>query len=222
MRRTNETLALEKIGGWETLDASEQQTVRERTLRVLKNRQNEEKSVYEIGRDLIELRQILHPKKMWTEFLRSKFHMSVATSFRYIKYTRTMERKLSPPIIDMVLEMGYSIPLKALEASRPPKTEDRDQIVRYLDRLSARPARVASIEVTPDFALKNLLNEVILTTNKLPENGRTRQAFIVRFIGMTLAQFGYQETTFKPIEIPDEFRVFRGRPRLSDRSSDVA
>jgi hypothetical protein len=223
MRKTTDALALDRLGGWDSLDPSEQQTVIQNSIAVLKARQAEGQSVYEIGRHLITLREILYPRKMWTEFLRFTFRMSVATGFRYIKYTKTMDKKLSPPIIDVVIEMGYSIPLKALEASRPPKTEDKDQIVRYLDRLSARPARTTSIEVTPDFALKNLLNEVILTVNKLPPNGRTRQAFLTRFIGMVLAQHGYsQETTFSPVEFPDEFRVFRGRPRLTDRSTEVA
>lgn len=227
MRRTIDVLALESLDGWNDLNKSEQETIKTETEAVILARQAEQQSSLEVGKRLTRIREILEPRRgMWKEYLQSSFKMSVATAYRYIKNYEVSERKLPKPILNMAIQMGYTIPIRALENSRPPKTTDRAGIIRFLDRISTRPVRVQTIELTPDEALKHLLNEVILTVDKLPKNGRTRSSVLQRFVGMVLTQYGYeQETSFTPIEIPDFLRVFRGRPtleRLNSPKQEVA
>jgi hypothetical protein len=217
VRKSTELVSLESLTGWDTLEKNEQSSVTKSTESAKLNRASMRQSRLAFGADLIAVREVLMPKGMWTGYCRSIFHMSVATAFRYTKHYEVISKKIEQPLIDFAIEAGYEIPLKALEASRPPKTEDPDEMVRFLERINAsEKKKVVVIEYDPNDVLKDVLHDSELGYGRLPQDKRTRNNFIHNYIGMLMTLFGIgHEQSFKPVAIPDHFRVVKGRPRLS-------
>ena len=208
------------IEGWENLSAEEQGTVRDETQAARTALISEGQSRLTVGEHLIAIRDILEPKKMWTSYLRTTFHMSVATAFRYIKYFEVNAKRLPKPVFAVALEMGYSLPAKAIESTNPPKTDDREKIMQYLDRINKPAPKSQPAESNPDELMKSCIHFVGLQFSKLPKNSRIRGNFARNLIGMEMTVFGMgNEQSFAPVGIPENFRVVRGRPRKIPASS---
>lgn len=213
--KSAQSIALEKIDGWDTLEQREVEIVVNATQLAREARRQERQSKMQFGKQLQIVREILEPRRLWMAYLKAAFHMSAATGYRYIKYYEVTEQKLPKQVLTVALNMGYDIPISVLETTRPPKTDDHETIVRYLERVTLIRPRATSIERSTDDIVKEWLHAVVLGWPKLPPNPRTRANVIRNYIGMLMTQFGIgNEQTFAPVAIPDNFRVIRGRPRL--------
>lgn len=214
VKKTSENAALESLNGWDTLEQTQQLTISQHTESGKKHLSDTRRSRLAFGADLAAVRPILMEKEMWTDYCRSIFHMSVATAFRYVKYYETTSKKLPQPLIDFAIQTGYEIPLKAVESSRPPKTEDPDEMTKYLERINVKEKKIIVIEHNPDSVLKDLLHEAELAYNRLPKHSRTRSNFINNLFGMLMTVFGIgHKQTFEPAAIPEHFKIVRGRPK---------
>lgn len=217
MPKNSTSVALEKIEGWDLLEQAELETVLTNDAIAVEARQGELQNKLKFGKALIEIKAVLEPKRgLWMAYLKHRFHMSIPTAYRYIERVEKAEAKLPKPVVNLAIKLGYDINPKNIENTRPPQTNDHQEIIRYLDRVTLiRPPKPSSTEQSPDEFLKNGLNCVILGWDKLPQNPRSRANTLRTYIGMLMTQFGISNpTTFDPVAIPDHLRVFRGRPRL--------
>lgn len=210
------SVALEKIEGWDLLEQSEIETVLTNDAIAVEARQGELENKMKFGRALREIREVLEPKRgLWMAYLKHRFHMSIPTAYRYIDRADKVDEKLHPQIIKAAIKLGYDINPKAIEHTRPPLPNDHSEIVRYLDRVTTLRPKSISIERTTDDIVKNWLHCVELGWDKLPQNSRSRANALRNYIGMLMTRFGISNpTTFEPIAIPEEYRVYRGRPRM--------
>lgn len=222
----NPSVALEKIEGWDLLEQAEINTVLKNDAIAVEARKGELENKMAFGRALTEIRQVLEPKRgLWMAYLKHRFHMSIPTAYRYIERVEKAEAKLPKPVMNMAIKLGYDINPKAIENTRPPQTNDHEEIKRYLDRVTfIRPKSAVATEKSTDDVLKEWLNCVILGWNKLPANPRSRANTLRTFQGMLLTQFGISNPmTIEPVAIPDHLRVYRGRPSLERmKRADVA
>lgn len=217
MARSSQSVALERIEGWDLLEQGELEVVLTNDAIAVEARQGELENKLKFGRALREIRNVLEEKRgLWMAYLKHRFHMSIPTAYRYIERADKAEAKLPKPVLNMAIKLGYDINPKAIENTRPPQGNDHDEIVRYLDRVTTLRPRSVTIEKSTDDILKEWLNCVTLGWNKLPPSPRARANTLRTHIGMLMTQFGISNpTTFDPVAIPDHLRVFRGRPNLS-------
>lgn len=216
MAKNSQSVALERIEGWDLLEQSEIQIVLTNDAIAVETRQGELENKLRFGRALREIREVLEPKRgLWMAYLKHRFHMSIPTAYRYIDRADKVDRKLSLPIVKTAIRLGYDINPRAIENTRPPQTNDHDDIVRYLDRVTTIRPRSVSIERSTDDIVKGWLHCVELGWEKLPQHSRSRANALRSYIGMLMTRFGISNpTTFDPIAIPEEYRVYRGRPRI--------
>lgn len=215
------SVALDKIEGWDLLEQNEIETVLTNDAIAVEARQSELENKLKFGKALLEIREVLEPKRgLWMAYLKHRFHMSIPTAYRYIDRVEKTEAKLPKPVVNLAIKLGYDINPKAIENTRPPQSNDQEEIKRYLDRVTTIRPKATSIEPpSSDTLIKEWLNCVILGWNKLPQNPRTRANVLRNYIGMLMTQFGISNpTSFEPVAIPDHVRVYRGRPR-HDRQS---
>jgi hypothetical protein len=207
--------SLERLAGWNELPPEEMELVRNKSQSLAEELYLERKSRAAAGKLLVELRAILDPKRMWGDFLLNGYGMSKSTAYNYINEYVMLTAKLPPPFVEVVLELGINFRPEMLEKAHPPKTEDRDKIVSYLETLKKKALRPVLVQdEPPDEVLKNCLNYVFNRWNKLPKRARVRERFKADLIGMMLQAFGSEGSErFTPIKIPDTFIVHRGRPR---------
>lgn len=217
---TPDLAELESLEGWAQLDIDEQHTVVSQAEALAKALHQEGQSKLSIGSHLMAIRGVLQPKRMWTSFLRQKFHMSVATAFRYIAEHETVSKALPANVMSIAMSRGYKIKPQAIAKNPPPKTTDTKQIVHYLDKL-VRPekSKVVVVEaLDTDLALKECLNFCKTRFSKVP-SGRARTNFTRALIGMLLTTFGMSEQTLAPVGVPDFFKAKRGRPLGSRKAA---
>lgn len=208
------------LKGWSKLEHHEQQVVREETKAVTEARRNEDESRLEVGKHLIELRKILEPHGMFLAHIKSSFGFSRATAYRYMDEYTDASKKLSKPVLEIVMRRGYRPEqMKLLQDNPPPKTSDPVVIRKHLDKIERMPREVKPepIHHSADTYLKECLNFVSNRYDKLPRNSRTRTAWVVSLIGMLMTKFGWGSgQTFEPMAIPDMLKTFRGRPKNSN------
>lgn len=224
--KTNESPRLDDLKGWSKLEHREQQVVRNETKAVAEALDNEKESKLEAGKHLIELRKILQPHGMFLAHIAANFRyddrpMGRATAYRYMDYYTETSKKLSKPVLEIVMRRGYRPEqMKLLEDNPPPKTSDPVVIRKHLDKLERRPREVKEVPESshhsPDTYLKEVINFAANRYDRLPRNARTRTAWVTSLIGMLLTRFGWGTAqTFEPMAIPDKFKSApRGRPKL--------
>jgi len=213
MRKSTAEVTPETFHGWSKLEAFEQDKVRQETLKLEEARGLESKSKLGQGEHLAKLQSILLPKKMFLSYIGEVFGMSRPTAYRYIDLYNAAQSKLPAPILEMAIRNGTKINAQILKANPPPKTEDRSAIKKYLDNLSPMRVEVAK---SPDQLLKECVNFVSTRWSQLPNNHKTRTAFVQALVGMLLGKFGIASTqTFAPMAVPDTFKAQRGRRKAA-------
>lgn len=211
------TTELEAFAGWEKLEAKEQQTVRRETDNVTEALMQEGQSKIAIGESLSTLRGILQPKHMWLALLTDRFHMSRATAYRYMEEYQKVAKALPRNVMHIARQRGFKIKPKTLVNNPPPITSDVSQIVHYLEKLE-RPVVVNPPKTEDtDMLLKECVNFVRTRFQRLPNNQRTKQAFIRSLIGMMLSTFGIaSEGSYGPMAVPAHFKPNPvGRPKAA-------
>lgn len=214
MSHSPDVSLLENLPGWGELKENARDEVKNETIAAYEDRKTERESRLSLGKRLSHVRSILEPVGGWVSWCHDVFNMSVATAYRYIKNFQIVSNKVPKPVLTVALQLGYELPAKKIESSRPPKSQNQQEIVRYLERInSSTKSKVVVIEHNPDDVLKVLLNEFILGFNKLPKIPRTRTTAFTRLVGMMMTQTGFTKPmSFEPVAIPDRMRVHRGRP----------
>lgn len=214
---TNAIAHLDDLRGWSKLEKNNQRIVREATAAVIEARRQEEESKLEIGKNLMEVRDILKPKNMWIAYLKESFEMSQASAYRYIEEYVAARRKLPKPVLEIVMRRAYRpAQIKRIEDNPPPKTHDPIKIGRYLDRLERTPMEVVEPEIVynPDTILRECVNFISNRFERLPRNMRTKIARVL--IGMMMTKFGFGAVqSFEPEAIPETFKAVRGRPKTA-------
>lgn len=207
---------LETLTGWDQLQQNEQEKVKNETIAAQEDRKSERESRLSLGKRLLTIRTILEPVGAWVEWLKNVFHMSVATAYRYIENYEIVSKKVSKKLLTMALNLGFELPARKLETARPPKTDDPEENLRFLERINnSSKGKVIVVEHPPDEVLKLLLNEFVLGFKRLPKIPRTRASSFERLVGMMMTQIGITAPrTFEPCAVPEKYIVKRGRPPL--------
>ena len=201
------------IEGWDKLESSEQQTVKTETTNLDKALIESGKARLSIGEHLFNIREVLEPKGMFTKFLNCCTRFSRASAYRYVDMFTAASQILPSPVMQQAMLRGTEkINLKAVKASPPPKTTNVTQINDYLDKIQA-PVREAA-ETNPEVLKKECWMKIHSAFQRLPNNSRTRSAWIHSLLGMALTELGVSGAqTVTPVAVPDTYRPARGRPR---------
>lgn len=213
--KAEKLIDLQTFQGLGKLEPNEQDKVRQEAKLLAEAMKTEVMSKLSIGEHLSELRKILEPKRVFVSFLKQwateyALPMSKATAYRYIELFTTAHSKMPKPVLEMALQRGTKINAAVLAQNPPPKTEDKSKIQEYLDNLKTDRVEVIP---GPDTLLKECVNFVGTRWEKLPNNHKSRTAFMRSLIGMLMARFGVaSELSFAPMAIPESFRAKRGRP----------
>ena len=204
---------LESFAGWAKLAPKEQQVVRRAADSVTHALLQEGQSKIAIGESLEAIRTILHPKHLWMKFLKTQFHMSSATAYRYIEEYQAVVKALPKTVLAVAKERGFKIKPGAVFTNPPPVTDNVKEIVHYLEKME-RPTVVNPPQtVDSDMLLKECVNFVRTRFERLAGNGKTKTAFIRALIGMLLSTFGISSSaSYEPIAVPGHFRAKLGRP----------
>jgi hypothetical protein len=211
---------MENMPWWKTLSPTEQRSVFLATQTLSEEMEKHGLSKLAIGEQLVRLREILEPKKKFCDYLRRNFPTcSLATAYRWIEQYETAKTKLPENFMKVAMSQGYHvIDAEMVELLPPPRTQDRTKIVAYLQRLKdARKRERATREqthVNQELAMRECFNFLLSRYERLPPQGRVRSQWLEALFGMILSEVGSNtERHFTPIEVPDNFRVVRGRPR---------
>ena len=186
-----------------------------------------------IGERLTKLQGILEPHNIFGKFLRN-FHFSKRTAYRYIKAFEHAKNLLPATILTAAMVRGVNIvgendirPLGAYTSAvaklPPPKNATEIQANTWLDQIEnvKKEERGGGTMFTmpapsdPQTLLKECYRFVSLRYKRLPNSTATRSKWIKSFVGLVLSDLGVAgQQTFVPQNVPDEFKVQRGRPPL--------
>lgn len=212
----NNVTRLDDLRGWSKLEKSKQQIVRHANQAALEAFHQEKESRLEVGKNLLEIREILKPRNMWIAYLKECFDMSQASGYRYIEEYVEARKQLPKPVLEIVARRAYRpAQIKRIVENfhhQKPMT-DPIKIGRYLDKLERTPAPVVEPEIVynPDTILRECVNFISNRFERLPRSMRTKIARV--FIGMIMTKFGFGAVqSFEPEAIPETFRAVRGRP----------
>ncbi len=201
------TTELEAFAGWEKLEPKEQVVVRRESEAVTEALMQEGQSKIAIGESLSTLRSILQPKHMWLALLTDKFHMSRATAYRYMEEYEKVAKAMPKNVLHIAKQRGFKIKPQTLVKNPPPTTSDVKEIVHYLEKLERPTVVNPPREMNTDILLKECVNFVRSRFQRLPNNQRTKQAFIRSLIGMLLSTFGIaSEGSYGPMAVPAHFK----------------
>jgi hypothetical protein len=235
-RRThNETspVAIESLRGWIELGKKEQEQVRAETLALADAFMTGERSKMEMGQHFVAIRQILEPKRLFVKYLQwfrkqAKRKVSQASIYRYMELFEK-NQSLPHPVLEIALSHGYDrIDPVALEKNPPPRTQDTQRIIEYLDSVQkkdkrGRPPKDAkpTIEYMPpegstDLMLKECMNFISIRLDKLPRHHKTRQAFLDSLVGMILTRLGISSAqSFAPMAITAGFVPSKSKSKVA-------
>lgn len=231
MRRkvTNEIVTaadLRQISGWDKLETADESAVLVKTQAAANALKVEGQSRLEAGKNLAEIREILLPLKIWVGYLRTAFHMSERTGYRYIEEYQDKAKVVPSNILDISMARGYKTINRTpgpelaelVRRNPPPKTEDTKRIVQYLDTLEESPpiprSRDAGIGMDSysfDDRLKICFRIVASHHDKLVGK-REKDRFARTLISMELTKFGITADGLRATPVPEEYTA-RGRPR---------
>ncbi len=205
---------------WGVLTASEQRTVMIETQALTEEMVKYGMSRLAIGERLLNLREILEPKRKFVNFLNTQCRFSRATAYRYINTYLSVKDRVPEVVLRTAIARGFDITNAALvEKMPPPKTHDRTKIVKYLEKMEEyrreERSTAAEPEYDPDLLMREALNFVSMRFSRLPLNNRARGEWLEQLIGMILSDFGVRkEQSFAPVPVPEAFRVMRIRPKV--------
>jgi hypothetical protein len=208
----------ETMPGWGSLEPNEQDKLTTEMQALDKATTNYEMSNLEIGEHLDRIQSIMAPKRQFNKWLtwwlkNRKKAKSRAWAYQALKEYQDVRNSTPKQVLDLAKQRGTKLNVAVLAHNPPPKTTDRSAIVHYLD--SIKPERVEVVK-GPDQLLKECLNFVGTRWAQLPNNQKTRTAFMRSLMGMLLAKFGVaSEISFAPMAIPDAFKIQRGRPKAA-------
>jgi hypothetical protein len=211
--------SLTQMKWWNVLTPSEQRTVLLETQGFVEHRVRCGLSRLEMGKHLQALRDILEPKRIFTKFVKTQCNFSVATAYRFISDYEQISERVPEPVLRTAIARGYDVlDPEIIKKLPPPKTEDRNKIVKYLEKVEiARKEEKANApdpEYDPELLMREAFNFVIMRFNRLPNDTRGRNKWLKVLIGMLLTELaGGEEHTFPPVPIPEGFRAVLGRPR---------
>jgi hypothetical protein len=213
----NTSTSLETLDGWDQLNKEEMELVRSKSQSLSEALYIERKSRVATGKILIELRAILEPKGMWRTFLDTGYRMSRSTAYNYINDYNILAESLPAEFVEIVIQRGYNLRREVLKRMPPPKTEDPEKIIHYLEAVQKKEPKATPVVVVndpPDEILKDCVHYVGKRWKKLPKRGHIRERFKTDFMNMCLWVFGATSAErFHPIEVPPHLTVYRGRPR---------
>jgi len=188
-----------------------------------------------IGEHLTKLQAILEPHNMFSRFLKT-YHFNKRTAYRYIAGFNNAKAKLPEPILKAAMSRGVNLigdnevkPLGIYTAAAaklpPPSNPTEEQATTWLDQIeqvrrdtraetNAADAGLALItNQDPQTLLRESYRFVNLRYRRLPNNAKTRTAWVRSLVGMLLSDLGVaSQQSFMPTAIPEDFKAVRGRP----------
>jgi hypothetical protein len=213
----SQAVDLTRINGWNDLGEDVRTQIESRIASVRESLRIERESHLGIGQELFEIRRVLLPLKMWIEFLAVGFGWSQRTAYRYIAdYELAAKSNVPENVLKIAIQRGSKAISRPELVKRmpPPKTDDTQKIVAYLEKLEeSKPKSLELVkEPTVQDRLKTCIHLVSSHYDKIKDK-RQKITFAQSLIGMELTRFGYaSDSTFSPIAIPENFRTVRGRP----------
>ena len=206
---------------WGVLTASEQRRVLIETQALTEEMVKYGMSRLAIGERLLNIRDVLEPKRKFVNFLNTQCRFSRATAYRYINTYLSVKDRVPELVLRTAIARGFDITNAALvEKMPPPTTHDRTKIVKYLEKVEEyrreERSTAADPEYDPDTLMRETLNFVSMRFSRLALSAKQREEWLEQLIGMILSDLGVQEEqSFAPVPVPEEFRVIRGRPRIT-------
>lgn len=212
---TNGTLSLQSLTGWDKLETTEQSTVSDETIKAARSLADIGKSKLSAGEHLAAVEAILKPRRIFTQYLNTVFHLSRATAYRYINLYKAAKTVLPAPVLEAAMMRSDDRLNLALIKSgpKPPRTTNVVKINEYLDNLQRGPRLVsAEASKTPEDVKKAMFHASSLLLRKV--SGRQKASILHSVVGMLLTEIGVSNPmSFDPVAVPDTFRATRGRPR---------
>jgi hypothetical protein len=207
---------------WGVLSSSEQRAMLIETQALTEEMVKFGLSRLAIGEHLLNIRSVLEPKRKFVNFLKTQCRFSKATAYRYIETYVRVRDNVPDLVLRTAIARGYDvIDMTMIQKLPPPKTQDRTKIVKYLEKIeeARRVERSASQEsdflYDSDTLMREALNFVTMRFGRLPDDKKVRARWLNRLIGLMLSDLGAkEEQAFIPIDVPEEFRVTRKRPRM--------
>lgn len=218
MNKSKDTPALledlTKLNVWSKLQQAEQTALSTATADAAAALHNVSVAKIAAGEHLSKVREILEPKRVFTVYLKTIFHMSKATAYRYIDLYTAAKTVLPGPVLEVAMtrpDDTYTI--KALkDAPKPPRTNNVIKINEWLDNLQRnKPRLVTNNEKSPEDVKKAMFHSISLLVGKLA--ARQKLPVLVAVFGMALTEIGVsQPQKIEAEAIPESFRTKRGRP----------
>lgn len=205
---------LTTISGWSKLQAQEQSEITTETMAIATALQNVSQAKIAVGEHLSRVRTILEPKRIFTKYLKTMFHLSKATAYRYIELYEAAKSVLPAPVLQVaMMRPDDRFTVKAFKAApRPPRTTNVIKINEYLDSIQRKHGTTHVERKAPEDVKKAMFHSLRLLLSKVPTKQRTM--LLIDVIGMVLTDAEItSEIRIAPKAIPDSFLVTRGRPR---------
>lgn len=208
----------ETFQGWSKLEPNEQSKLTVETQALDRAADASEMSILEVGEHLDNISNVLSPKRQFNKWLlwwlkSRKRAKSRSWAYQAMQSYQALKSSTPKPLLEIAKQRGAKITPQLLISNPPPATTDKTKLAEYLDTL--KPVRV-EVAKSPDTILKECINFVGTRWAQLPNNHKTRTAFMRSLIGMLLAKFGVASAqSFEPMAIPETFKVVRGRPKAA-------
>lgn len=184
-----------------------------------------------LGEHLQKVQAVLEPHNVFGRFLKNTFHMSVRQAYRYIAMAKNAKAGLPEPVFKVAVARGMDIAgtsdakpfgayTEAIRRMPPPATATEEQAATYLTQLDDVRKQVRSEAATgitlvpadPETTVRECYKFVTLKFKRLPQNKRTLHAAQQKLIGLLIADWGLGAQTFIPVQVPESYKVGRGRP----------
>lgn len=223
------------ISGWDKLSAEEKKAAASEGRQLSQALLQYGRSKLAVGEHLTKLQAILEPHNLFSRFLKT-FHFNKRTAYRYIAGFNNAKERLSAPILKAAMQRGVNIigenatkPLgiytNAVAKLPPPSNPTDVQAVTWLDQIEqvrrdTRAEAATGLSVVtnqdPQVLLREAYRFVNLRYRRLPNNSRTKAAWVRSLVGMLMADLGVNtHQTFAPTAVPEDFKAQRGRPAMA-------
>lgn len=232
----------EELRYWHKLTEREQEIVKGESQQLAQAMMIHGGSKLSMGYHFLRLKQVLEPKRCFQKHIKELTRFPLRTVLRYIASYQNAAERLPESIIKAAMARGMNIlgesderPLgvytDAVQIMPPPRNPDAESAVRYLDqieqfkkdrqvKLREKNAKGEKKHVDlmakagdPDELLFKSYRSVNVFFRRLPNNVRSRRAFVEKLVGMLLTDLGVANPqSFDPTAIPEGFKAVRGRP----------
>jgi len=217
LRKGAEAVPLEKLSFWEELEQDDQSTMRKATEAANAAYGREKESRMETGENLFSVRRIVKTEKRWLEYCRTQLEFSIATAYRRIDEYKKVHRRLPKPLVAVAKELKINISQRFIEKNPPPETDDRSEMIKYLER-GSKPQRKVVTLVNHEKSARTAFHAFDLQFRRL--SSRSRPSFVNRHVGMIMTLAGItHKQVFDPVAVPESFHIHPGRPRIRPRAA---